>query len=860
MTRRRRLRTRTLVLSLAATLVGAVAAPAVGAPDPLQASLRSWDAVIGDGRAGATLPAQVIIVLAAPPAVAVDSPEASKIAAEAQQLDLDALTKRGFDLGVQYKFVNALNAVSATVRPDQMAQLRAAPEVAGVYPVRKLYPAEIVTKQLKSLGKASRPLTAARSSGDGKGVTVALLDGPIDGTHPFLHQPQPGWNAINGTPEDPSASPAASAHATAMAGIVAGRGGPGGLHGVAPGATLLPIQVMELQHGDLAGTTATLLAGLDRALDPNGDGNLSDHADVILAPLAEPFAAFGASAETVAAEGIERAGAVLVAAAGNDGATGARFGTIASPAASPGWLAVGATDGRAALPDVSVTLSARATDESGKIASDATDTTIDAAPLAGALAPASAASLPLVLPAGPTLSDTARAPADIVDGTSEEDFRAADGTSLVQGKAVLLPRDGAMILERAVAASAAGAKALVLYGDGGTPAGALGLDSRVTLPVVVIPGEQGAAAAGTLLTGGSVSVTFAGPQGAPNPAIGGVAPFSSTGLAFDDTVKPDLVAPGVAITTSAPGGGYAAQSGTSVAAAQVAGAAALVREAHPTWSPRVVRGALVGTASPVGGGEGDGDAPVEAQGGGAVDIGAAESATVVAEPTSLTFGLARARTVAIKRVLTLENTGKAPVHITVTLKRDGDGDSGSNVTLGGAPKDLALAPGATAPVTLTLNASGLPDGTGVIGGWLQVAVAGGENLRVPWALSRSNDLAAGLLGGAALAPALVHPSADGSAVVARLDLVLGAARTGGTARLEIAPVQRLSVDLYRNAQLLGRIVDRHELLPGRYRYGITGIDPSTGKALTPGLYRVVIDAVSADEVTSERQLGFTVAA
>ena len=79
---------------------------------------------------------------------------------------------------------------------------------------------------------------------------------------------------------------------------------------------------MELQHGDLIGTTATLLAGIDRALDPNGDGNLSDHADVILAPVAEPFAAFGASAETVAAEGAERAGAVLVAAAGNDGATG----------------------------------------------------------------------------------------------------------------------------------------------------------------------------------------------------------------------------------------------------------------------------------------------------------------------------------------------------------------------------------------------------------------------------------------------------------------------------------------------------------------------------------------------------------
>ena len=47
-------------------------------------------------------------------------------------------------------------------------------------------------------------------------------------------------------------------------------------------------------------------------------------------------------------------------------------------------------------------------------------------------------------------------------------------------------------------------------------------------------------------------------------------------------------------------------------------------------------------------------------------------------------------------------------------------------------------------------------------------------------------------------------------------------------------MQRLSVDLYRNAHLLGRLLERHELLPGRYRYGITGIDPSTGKPLTPG--------------------------
>ena len=53
------------------------------------------------------------------------APEASKTAAATQQLDLDALTRAGIWMSIQYRFVNALNAVSATVRPDQVAQLRA---------------------------------------------------------------------------------------------------------------------------------------------------------------------------------------------------------------------------------------------------------------------------------------------------------------------------------------------------------------------------------------------------------------------------------------------------------------------------------------------------------------------------------------------------------------------------------------------------------------------------------------------------------------------------------------------------------------------------------------------------------------
>ena len=160
MTRRRRMRL--FALSLAAALAGVVALPALGAPDPMQSALRTWDAVIHDGRSGESLPLQVIVVLAAPPAVAIDSPQASKLAGSTQQLDLDALTAKGISMSIQYRFVNAINAVSATVRPDQLAQLRAAPEVAGVYPRAQALPGRDRGAAPRRAGRRRSPAVGRR--------------------------------------------------------------------------------------------------------------------------------------------------------------------------------------------------------------------------------------------------------------------------------------------------------------------------------------------------------------------------------------------------------------------------------------------------------------------------------------------------------------------------------------------------------------------------------------------------------------------------------------------------------------------------------------------------------------------------
>jgi subtilisin family serine protease len=83
-------------------------------------------------------------------------------------------------------------------------------------------------------------------------------------------------------------------------------------------------------------------------------------------------------------------------------------------------------------------------------------------------------------------------------------------------------------------------------------------------------------------------------------SLGVRAGFSSKGPTFDGRLKPDLAAQGVQVLTAFPSSNpnlYTRQSGTSFSAPLVAGLAACLMQARPSWPPTLIIEALKRTAS-----------------------------------------------------------------------------------------------------------------------------------------------------------------------------------------------------------------------------------------------------------------------
>ncbi|HZG36351.1 MAG TPA: S8 family serine peptidase, partial [Gaiellaceae bacterium] len=409
-------------------------------------------------------------------------------------------------------------------------------------------------------------------------------------------------------------------------------------------------------------------------------------------------------------------------------------------------------------------------------------------------------------------------------------FFDGDGYSVVAGRAALLAR-AAEPADGVRRAAQAGASAVLL--DGPVPAGALGLDERVSAPVVGLPPTAARAARTALARGAEVRVALGRVTWDENATRSRIAPFSSRGLSFGGGVKPELVGPGVELLTADSGRNpdrtprFATLSGASAAAAVVGGAAALVAQARPNLDAAGLKSVLVGTASPLR------EAPAAAQGTGLADPAAGVVAEVAARPAAIAFGAADKSGWSSKRRLQVTNVTNR--RVTVTIDAGAEGIAGVRVVA--EPARLVLAAGERLPVQLTARVSFVPRGAGAISGTIRLGSTGGLVLRVPWAVALPSA-GTPLLHSVRISPQAFSASDSAPAVVSVR--AGGLTTDGGLPQLQ--PLARLDVDLWRGTERLGLLARLRDVLPGNYAFGITGRGPRGG-ALGHGAYRLRVVAV-----------------
>ncbi len=702
------------------------------------------------------------------------------LAAEQDVLAAEIVRRSGQVLE-RYEMLN--HAVFVEVPAEHWATLRTLPGVKSIY--RERHYQRCLTTSVPFVG-APAAWNSAGGHFTGKGVKIGIIDSGIDYTHADFggvgslaaftnNNPTriesgtfPTKKVAGGTdfcgddydsagvagsstphPDSDPLDPAANGHGSHVAGIAAGLGvlttgktytgpytnalvaadfeiGPG----VAPEALLYALKVF----GKGGSTSSSLVVkALNWAADPNGDGDSRDHLDVVNLSLGSPFGDDGDfDPEAEAIDRLALLGVVAAIAAGNDGNTAFIVG-------SPGISARGLT-------------TANSYDDGFELTALQVNTP---ASLAGNLGMVEGSFTPELKTVGPlTAALVATVPADAC-----EDL--VNGPE-ISGRFALIDRGTCFFVDKIRRAQLAGAVGVVMVNNVDGPPivmGKSGDASDLVIPAVMISAADGARLRHPLGVG--VSLTLKAGVKIRQPDLADqVNESSSRGPALKSgSLKPDLVAPGSSIQSVKAGAGFAGVeiTGTSMSAPHVAGAAAVVKQAHPNWSVEDIKAALLNTAvGPLPGPNGS-TYPESRVGAGRLNVAGAAQTMVVAKAAdrsgrvSLSFpAQVISKTVSLPTQIQVVNHALTPAVYSVaasnTLNQPGAQlvPALSQITVPAGGTVLLEAQLVLDPSTLVADADqtsaltvrggspryGVPEASGQL--WFHGGPAGSAELHLPW--------------------------------------------------------------------------------------------------------------------------------
>ena len=383
----------------------------------------------------------------------------------------------------------------------------------------------------------------------------------------------------------------ADGHGTHIASTAAGNPVPATLRGarvarisgMAPRARVAVYKACWLEPGKLRATCST--ADLARAIEDA----VADGVDIINYSVGSDDDIN--DADDVALLAAADAGVLTVAAAGNDGP---RPGTVLSPAAAPWVLAVGASSRRGDRFREAIRVNSPAAVKNDYPALEAAFTP--------RLRSTSALTLRLILADDGTVGTF-----DGRTGTAFDGCETIVNELDLSKQIALIQRGGCTFETKIRNAQAAGAAAVVVFSDQGEPILMTGDRSGIRIPALMIGQADGQLLRERLEDDDPVEVTldsrvFLTVRDQGNQMQG----FSGRGPSVwePNVLKPDLTAPGEDIlaghtpdaANNVRGELFQYLSGTSMAVPHVAGTAALLKEAHPDWSPAALRSAMITTA------------------------------------------------------------------------------------------------------------------------------------------------------------------------------------------------------------------------------------------------------------------------